>query len=53
MLDCLLYSEEEAKFGARRLARCLQKLGFQVILMKMELFDLSNAGKHCFWKKKV
>ncbi|XP_078504983.1 TATA box-binding protein-like 1 [Lissotriton helveticus] len=23
-------SEEEAKFGARRLARCLQKLGFQV-----------------------
>ncbi|KFZ49184.1 TBPL1 protein, partial [Horornis vulcanius] len=25
-------SEEEAKFGARRLARSLQKLGFQVIL---------------------
>lgn len=28
------YSEEEAKFGARRLARSLQKLGFQVTFSK-------------------
>lgn len=27
-------SEEEAKFGARRLARSLQKLGFQVMFSK-------------------
>lgn len=26
----LLFSEDEAKLGARRLARCLQKLGFKV-----------------------
>ncbi|NXF18962.1 TBPL1 protein, partial [Rhodinocichla rosea] len=37
-------SEEEAKFGARRLARSLQKLGFQVILMKKDLHDSSNAN---------
>ncbi|NWI03556.1 TBPL1 protein, partial [Tichodroma muraria] len=36
-------SEEEAKFGARRLARSLQKLGFQVIMMKKDLHDSSNA----------
>lgn len=29
-----IYSEEEAKFGARRLARSLQKLGFQVTFSK-------------------
>lgn len=30
-LACLfLFSEEEAKLGARRLARCLQKIGFKV-----------------------
>lgn len=28
------HSEEEAKFGARRLARSLQKLGFQVMFSK-------------------
>lgn len=33
LTNCLFFnsSEEEAKFGARRLARSLQKLGFQVI----------------------
>lgn len=46
MLDPFLslFSEEEAKFGARRLARSLQKLGFQVILMRKDLHDSSNAG---------
>lgn len=28
--SCSCCSEEEAKLGARRLARCLQKLGFKV-----------------------
>lgn len=44
----LFYSEEEAKFGARRLARSLQKLGFQVILMKKDLYDSSDAGSLFF-----
>lgn len=48
MLDSCLCSEEEAKFGARRLARSLQKLGFQVILMKKDLCCLSNDGTHFF-----
>lgn len=29
-LSPLLFSEDDAKLGARRLARCLQKLGFKV-----------------------
>lgn len=53
MLDSFLslYSEEEAKFGARRLARSLQKLGFQVILMKKDLYDSRNAGSPFFKKE--
>lgn len=47
----LVYSEEEAKFGARRLARSLQKLGFQVILMKKDLYDSRNAGSPFVTKK--
>ncbi|OXB73211.1 UNVERIFIED_CONTAM: hypothetical protein H355_011909, partial [Colinus virginianus] len=33
-------SEEEAKFGARRLARCLQKLGFQVIFTDFKVVNV-------------
>uniref|UniRef100_H2ZSN0 TATA box-binding protein-like 1 n=1 Tax=Latimeria chalumnae TaxID=7897 RepID=H2ZSN0_LATCH len=37
-------SEEEAKLGARRLARCLQKLGFQV---KFTDFKVVNVLAVC------
>lgn len=37
-------SEEEAKFGARRLARCLQKLGF---LVKFTEFKVVNVLAVC------
>ncbi|KFQ85210.1 TATA box-binding protein-like 1, partial [Phoenicopterus ruber ruber] len=33
-------SEEEAKFGARRLARSLQKLGFQVIFTDFKVVNV-------------
>ncbi|XP_053458611.1 TATA box-binding protein-like 1 [Nycticebus coucang] len=33
-------SEEEAKFGTRRLARCLQKLGFQVIFVDFKVVNV-------------
>lgn len=37
ILNLSLCSEDEAKLGARRLARCLQKIGFKVDLYPLYL----------------
>lgn len=42
ILDLSLHSEDEAKLGARRLARCLQKIGFKVNVQLCSLFT-------CIW----
>lgn len=42
----LSFSEDEAKLGARRLARCLQKLGFKVgMILKLLLATLKLVKK--------
>lgn len=40
----LLFSEDEAKLGARRLARVLQKLGFKVRIIAQLLVNNTIAG---------